>query len=146
VATNERFMAVSPAALWDALADPDGYGHWVVGSKQIRDADPAWPAPGSRFFHTIGIGPLSLSDQTESLEADAPRLLRMRAKARPFGAAQVTMELTPAVGGTLVRMTENPDGLMSVLALNPFFQLATRARNAESLARLERLALRESVR
>jgi hypothetical protein len=31
---------------------------------------------------------------------------------------------------------------MSVLALNPLFQLATKARNAESLMRLERLALR----
>jgi hypothetical protein len=41
-------------------------------------------------------------------------------------------------------MTENPAGLMSVLALNPLVQLATKARNAESLARLERLALRRS--
>jgi uncharacterized protein YndB with AHSA1/START domain len=137
-------MPVPPAAVWDALADPAGYGDWVVGSKLIRDADPSWPAPGSRFFYTIGIGPLKISDQTESLEAEAPRLLRMRAKARPYGAAQVTMEMTPDAGGTVVRMTENPDGLMAVLALNPLFQLATKARNAESLARLERLALRKS--
>ena len=137
-------MPVSPAAVWDALADADGYGDWVVGSKKIRAADVSWPAPGARLHHTIGIGPLTLSDETESLEAEPPRLLRMCAKARPFGAARVTMEMTPEVGGTLVRMTENPAGLMSVLALNPLVQLATKARNAESLARLERLALRRS--
>jgi uncharacterized protein YndB with AHSA1/START domain len=144
VATNERFMPLAPAAVWDALADPGGYADWVVGSQRIRAADPTWPAPGSRFHHTIGVGPLTVDDHTESLEADAPRRLRMRARARPFGAAHVTMELTPEVGGTLVRMTEDPDGRLSVLSLNPFFQLATKARNAESLKRLELLALRRA--
>ncbi len=145
MATNERFMAVSPEQVWDALADPGGYGSWVVGSKRIRAADASWPMPGARFHHTIGIGPLALDDHTESLDAQAPRLLRMRAKARPLGTAQVTMELEPQVGGTLVRMTENPDGLGAVLALNPLVQLATKVRNAESLARLERLALRMAM-
>ena len=45
MATNERFMAVPPQAVWDVLADPAGYGYWVVGSKLIRDAEPDWPAP-----------------------------------------------------------------------------------------------------
>jgi len=82
VATNERFMPVTPPAIWEALADPDTYGFWVVGSKRIRDADPAWPAPGTRFHHTIGVGPFTVNDHTRSLEAQAPRLLRMRAKGR----------------------------------------------------------------
>ena len=93
-------MAVAPAAVWKALADADTYGDWVVGSKRIRSADAAWPAPGSRFHHTVGVGPLSIDDHTESLEAHPPTLLRMRAKARPFGTAQVTLELTPSDGGT----------------------------------------------
>jgi len=41
----------------------------------------------------------------------------------------------------MVRMTENPDGLYRPLALNPLMELLTRARNAESLMRLEELAL-----
>ena len=45
VATNRRFMPVPPQAVWDALADPAGYGYWVVGSKEIRDAEPGFPAP-----------------------------------------------------------------------------------------------------
>ena len=142
MATNERFMAVSPAAVWDALADARTYGDWVVGSNRIRAADAAWPAPGSRFHHTVGVGPLSVDDHTESLEADPPTLLRMRAKARPFGTAKVTLELTPSDGGTYVRMTENPDGLSSVLGLNPLVHLFTMVRNAESLKRLEQIARR----
>lgn len=137
-------MAVPPTAVWEALADSGGYAYWVVGSKLIRDADPDWPAPGSKFHHTIGVGPLTVSDHTESLEADPPRRLQMRAKARPLGTARVTMELEPRDGGTLVRMTERPDGLTAVLGLNPFVHLFTKARNTESLMRLEELALRRA--
>jgi uncharacterized protein YndB with AHSA1/START domain len=142
MATNERFMPVPPAAVWDALADAYGYGYWVVGSSEIRDVDEHWPQPGSRFHHTVGIRPLRVSDHTESLEARRPSLLRMRAKARPVGTARVTMTLEPLDGGTRVRMTENPDGLTGWLSLNPFVQLLVKARNAESLMRLEELALR----
>ena len=139
-------MSVPPEAVWDALADADGYGYWVVGSKEIRDADPNWPQPGSRFHHTVGVGPLEISDHTESLEAQRPSLLRIRAKARPLGTAQVTLTMTPQDGGTRVRMTENPDGLTSWLTLNPLMQLLTKGRNAESLMRLEELALRQAGR
>ena len=95
VATNERFMPVPPEAVWEALADPGGYGYWVVGSKEIRDAEPDWPAPGSRFHHTSASGRSRSRDHTESLEAERPRLLRLRAKGRPLGTATVTLTLTP---------------------------------------------------
>ena len=142
MATNHRFMTVAPEAVWSVLADPAGYGYWVVGSKVIRGADDDWPAPGSKFHHTVGVGPLEISDHTESLEARPPKLLTLRAKARPLGTARVTMEMTAQDGGTMVRMTENPDGLSSVLALNPLVHAVTKLRNAESLMRLEELALR----
>ena len=142
MATNERYMAVPPEAVWNALADPGGYAYWVVGSKLIRDADAAWPAPGSRFHHTIGVGPLTLSDHTLALEAEPPRRFKLRAKGRPLGTATVTLELTPHAGGTLVRMTENPDGAFAFMRLNPAVHVLTKARNAESLMRLEELALR----
>jgi uncharacterized protein YndB with AHSA1/START domain len=142
VAKNERFMPVPPDAVWDVLADPGAYAYWVVGSKVIRDAEPAWPAPGSKFHHTVGFGPFTVSDHTVSLEAERPRLLQLRAKGRPLATARITMEMEPVDGGTRVRMTENPDGLTSVFTLNPVLQLLTRGRNAESLMRLEELALR----
>ena len=73
------------------------------------------------------------------------RRLRLRAKARPLGTAQVTLELAPSGDGTYVRMTENPDGLSSVLGLNPLVHLLTMARNAESLRRLEQIARRRAA-
>lgn len=146
VATNERFMPVPPEAVWDTLADSGSYAYWVVGSKVIRDADPHWPEPGSRFHHTVGLGPFKVSDHTEAVEADRPRLFRLRAKGRPAGTALVTLELTPRDGGTLVRMSENPDGVFAALTVNPLVQLFTRGRNAESLMRLEELALLEAER
>lgn len=144
MASNERFMPVPPEAVWDSLADPAAYGYWVVGSKEIRDADPAWPAPGSKFHHTIGFGPFEIRDHTVALEAERPRLMRLRAKGRPLGTARVTLEMTAFDEGTLVKMTENPDGVTSLLALNPIVQLLTIGRNAESLMRLEELALRRA--
>lgn len=142
MAINERFMPVAPDAVWDALADAGGYAYWVVGSRQIRDADPTWPAPGARFHHTVGFGPLTVHDHTVAVEARRPELLRLRVKARPMVTAQVTFELEAANGGTRVRMREDPDGLTSWMVLNPLFHLLTRGRNAESLARLEELAMR----
>jgi uncharacterized protein YndB with AHSA1/START domain len=137
-------MPVPPEAVWDVLADPGGYEYWVVGSKAIRDAEPAFPAPGSKFHHTIGFGPMTLRDHTEVLEAARPTLLRLRAKGRPVGTATVELRMTPKDGGTSVQMVETPDGAYSLLALNPVLHVMTKLRNAESLMRLEDLARRRS--
>jgi uncharacterized protein YndB with AHSA1/START domain len=133
-------MQVPPEAIWAVLADPESYSYWVVGSKVIRDAEPEWPAPGSKFHHTIGAGPIKIADHTVAIDSEPPRLLRVRAKGRPAGTATVTLEMIPEDGGTLVRMTENPDGVFAVLALNPLMHLFTLGRNSESLMRLEELA------
>ena len=142
MSTNTRFMPVPPSAVWDALADAGGYGYWVVGSKIIRDSDATWPAPGSKIHHTVGLGPFQFNDHTESVEAVEPHRLQLRAKVRPLGTARVTLEMTPKDGGTVVRMTENPDGVFRPLALLVPLQVLSGLRNAESLMRLEELALR----
>jgi uncharacterized protein YndB with AHSA1/START domain len=141
VSTNSRFIPAPPETVWRVLADPQSYAYWVVGSKRVRDADPSWPAPGSRFHHTVGIGPFTVDDHTESLAYDPPRRLELCAKARPLGLAMVTIELEPQEGGTCVRLTENPGGIQKPLALLPPLQLLAKARNAKSLERIERLAL-----
>jgi uncharacterized protein YndB with AHSA1/START domain len=140
VATNSRYMPVAPEAVWGVLADADGYEYWVVGSKAIRDADPGFPSPGTRFHHTIGFGPLTLRDHTEVLDAEPPRSLRLRTKGRPLGVATVTVRLTPEKGGTTVEMVEHPAGPFAVLGLNPLLHAVTKLRNARSLMRLEDLA------
>ena len=142
--TIDRFMPVPPVAVWAALADPGSYGYWVVGSKLIRDADPDWPAPGSRFHHTIGFGPFTVDDHTVAIESEPPCRLVLRAKGRPALTARVTLDLLPEDGGTRVRMGERPDGVFAPLRLNPLVHLATRWRNTESLMRLEELAMRHA--
>ena len=143
MSTNNRFIPAPPEKVWQVLADPGSYGYWVVGSKRIRDADPSWPAPGSRFHHTVGFGPFTVSDHTESLAYDPPRRLELRAHARPLGLAKVVLELEPADGGTRIKITENPTGVQKPLALFPPLQLLAKVRNRESLARIERLVMGE---
>ena len=110
-------MPVPPQAVWDALADPASYGYWVVGSKEIRDAEPGFPAPGTKFHHTIGFGPLTLQDHTEVIEAVEPQYLWLRAKGRPLGTAKVILRMTPVDGGTLGRDRGGPRrGLLAALA------------------------------
>ena len=71
MAVNEIEMSVPPERVFDVLSDPRSYGRWVVGSRAIHAADPAWPAPGSVFEHTQGFGPLPLlRDVTTVLACD----------------------------------------------------------------------------
>jgi len=145
VAKNQRFMPVLPEAVWAVLADPPAYGYWVVGSKYIRDADARFPAVGTKLHHTIGVGPITLKDHTEVLESEPPRRLKLRAKGRPFGTASVELVLEPGDDGTHVTIIEDPDQIWTPLKYNPLVQVFTRVRNAESLMRLEELALRWQV-
>ena len=145
MAKNQRFMPVPPQAVWAVLADPPAYGYWVVGSKYIRDADEGFPAVGTKLHHTIGVGPITLNDHTEVLEAEPPRRLKLRAKGRPFGTASVELVLEPGDDGTHVTIIEDPDQGWTPLKYNPLVQVFTRVRNAESLMRLEELALRWEV-
>jgi uncharacterized protein YndB with AHSA1/START domain len=139
---TERLMRVPPDAVWETLARAGTYADWVVGAQAIRAVDPTWPEPGSRFHHRIGVGPLMVFDHSEVLEAVPGRLLRFRGKARPLAIATVTFELEPADGGTRVRMTQELDGPYRLYELNPLVPLLTRARNARSLANLERVTAR----
>ncbi len=138
-------MPVPPEAVWAVLATPGAYAYWVVGSKRIRDADEAFPAVGTKLHHTIGVGPLTLNDHTEVLVSEPPRRLKLRAKGRPVGTASVELTMEPCDGGTNVSIVEDPDQIYTPLKYNPLVQLATRVRNAESLMRLEELALREAA-
>jgi Polyketide cyclase / dehydrase and lipid transport len=140
-------MPVSPQAIWDVLASAGDYRHWVVGSKEVRGADDGFPVPGTRFYHSVGVGPLTVRDHTEVIAADPPLRLQLRAKARPLGTARVTLEIEPdGNGGASVRMSERPDGIYAPLSLNPLVHLLTKLRNAESLRRLECRAMVKSAR
>ncbi len=141
MAVNQIDMHVAPERVFDVLSDPRSYGRWVVGSRAIHAADPAWPAPGSVFEHTQGFGPLPLlRDHTIVLASTRPAMLRLRVQARPLTVAHVTLRLAPHASGTRVVMEEVPADLRSKITMNPLVDPLIRLRNAESLRRLKRLA------
>jgi hypothetical protein len=75
------------------------------------------------------------------LDVNAPYLLELRAKARPFGTAEVKLLLTPGrAGSTDVTMIETAGDAVSHLLFNPMTAPLVRLRNMESLRRLKRMA------
>lgn len=140
MARNEIVIAAPPEDVFGVLADGRNYGHWVVGSSEIRDVEPGFPAVGSRFHHKVGWGPLKVSDHTEVLESEPPRLLKLKAKARPLGTALVTIELERDELGTRATMIEDAGDTLTAFIFNPLTHLLVRGRNAESLRRLKELA------
>lgn len=139
MATTHAQIAATPDQVFSALANPENYGDWVVGSDTIRDADPDWPKVGSRFHHRVGFGPFKVRDHTEVLAVDSPRRLVMHARARPLGTAKVTMLLAECDGGTHVTMVEVAGDRLSRLALNRLTDPLIHLRNVESLRRLKRI-------
>jgi uncharacterized protein YndB with AHSA1/START domain len=139
MATTRTQIAASPDEVFAALANPENYGDWVVGSDTVRDADPAWPKVGTRFHHRIGFGLLKVSDHTEVLAVDPPHRLVMHARARPLGTAKVTMLLAGGDGRTDVTMIEVAGDRLSRLALNRLTDPLIHVRNVEALRRLKRI-------
>ena len=143
MALNEIEVAAPAEAVWDVLSDPRAYAEWVVGTKRVRGADDGFPAEGTRLYHTVGAGPLSLSDSTRVLASEPQRRLVLDARLGPLGAARVTVELVEHDGGTTVVLTEEGTrGPNRVLA--SVGDLALRGRNLWSLERLKELAERRA--
>jgi uncharacterized protein YndB with AHSA1/START domain len=140
MAHNEIHVEAPPEAVFAVLSDPRSFARWVVGSRKIRSADAAWPAPGTTFDHAVGVGPFMLPDSTTVQAAEPPHLLQMLVRARPITQAIVTLQLRPEAAGTRVVMDERPADRRSRLVFNPLGEPLIRLRNAESLRRLKRLA------
>jgi uncharacterized protein YndB with AHSA1/START domain len=141
MAVNEIEVAAPPETVWDVLADPQAYAEWVLGTKRIRGADDGFPAEGTRLYHTIGAGPLSLSDWTRVVESEPPRRLVLDARLGPLGAARVVIELYERDGGTRVVVAEQGTRGPNVV-LSRAGDVALRGRNRWSLDRLRDLAER----
>jgi uncharacterized protein YndB with AHSA1/START domain len=140
VARNETFIDAPPRAVFELLSDPRTYGHWVVGSREIRAADESWPEAGSKFDHSVGVTPLVNHDHTEVLRSCPPVMLELRARSRPFPTARVTIHLQPEREGTRVTLIEEPASRLLNVLSGPVGHAAVRLRNVESLRRLKELA------
>ena len=140
MARNEIFVGAPPSAVFDVLSDPRTYANWVVGSREIRAADKAWPAPGTAFDHTVGKPPLLIKDDTRVVQSLSPVMIELLARARPLPTARVKLNLQAERGGTRVTMIEDTANRLLNLLMGPLFHAAVRVRNRESLRRLKALA------
>src|SRR3954447_1889851 len=140
MSVNETYVDATPEAVFDVLADPFSYGHWVVGASETRDADSDWPRPGSKFHHTQGAFGVGLPDSTSVVAAERPRTLVLEARIRPFAVNKVELRLYPSGRGTKVVMVEYPTGGIAARVENPLIELSLKLRNVEALRRLRKMA------
>jgi len=140
VSENRIVVETRPERVFAVLADPDRYAEWVLGAARVRDADSAWPDPGSLLHHSTGTGPLTIDDSTEVVECEPPHRLVLLARLGPLGAFRVELDLVPeGDSSTLVTMSEAPVEGLSKLA-GPVGDAAGAVRNKLSLRALKRLA------
>jgi hypothetical protein len=129
-------MAATADDVWAMLSDGWTYSAWVVGTVKIRDVDAEWPAVGTKLHHAFGAWPLMIQDETEVLEQEDRRRLRMQARGWPMGEATVELVLHPAGNHTLVEMYEEPTAGPGAWLNNPLVEAVGKKRLAETLSRL----------
>ncbi|GAC1327085.1 MAG: SRPBCC family protein [Mycobacteriales bacterium] len=139
MSVNRIRMAAPPASVFAVLRNGFSYSDWVVGTKQIRAVDEAWPAPGTLLHHSVGLGPARLSDDTKVLSVDPDRCLELEARAWPAGTARVVLRLSAVGTGTEVEIEEHPLRGVAARLHNPLFDLLIWLRNVETLRRLKRI-------
>ena len=139
MAKNSLTIDAAPADVWAVLADARTYEHWVVGCDDIRAVEGDWPAVGSRFFHTVGVGPIKTKDNTAVLECEPNQRLVLEARARPAGVAKVIFTLEQVAGeastGTDVTIEEFPVKGVAKAIDNPIQDNLIKVRNVETLRR-----------
>jgi uncharacterized protein YndB with AHSA1/START domain len=138
----ERVIKTTPQRVWDVLSDGWLYPLWVVGASRMREVDGNWPEVGSKLHHSVGTWPALLDDDTEVLDVDPLHLLELRARAWPFGEAQVRLHLTAQGAGTRVVIEEDAVAGPGVLVPKALRAPGLKWRNVETLRRLAYIAER----
>jgi hypothetical protein len=140
VSTNSRIVKASADQVWRVLSDGWLYPVFVVGATRMRNVDEQWPEVGAELHHSVGVWPLVLDDTTSVLESQPPTMLKLRARARPGGEAEVTFRLRPRGPETEVTIEEDAVAGPSRLVPKPVRDLPLGWRNVETLRRLAFIA------
>ncbi|MFI5526166.1 SRPBCC family protein [Streptomyces platensis] len=143
MARNRRLILSSPSEVWDLLSDSHRYGEWVSGTQQVIAADPHWPAAGARLRVRVGIGRLALDDTCVVRICEPQRRLELEAKADPFGAARIAMNLIPWGESTLFVLDWHPLRGPGIRMHGLPVDYLVSIRNGMMLTKLARIAVRE---
>jgi hypothetical protein len=133
-------VTAPPDKVWRVLCDGWVYPTWVVGATRMRRVDSAWPRPGSKLHHSVGVWPAVINDFTESLDWVEGERLVLRAHGWPAGAAEVDLILKECDGGTEITMLEDAVAGPGRLVPRPVRQALSVIRNREGLRRLGYIA------
>ena len=126
--------------VFGVLVEPETYPQWLIGAEAIRSVDDGWPAVGSRFHHRVGLGPFTVPDSTTVLEVDAPELLALLVRARPFVSAVARFEVHPTDDHQcIVTLEEEPTLRTLGNLVRPVLDPLVHVRNHRSLRRLARV-------
>ncbi len=139
MAFASREIHARPHDVYQVLLDPRTYPRWLAGAADIRGVDDDWPRPGSRFHHRVGVGPLTIPDNTEVLAVEPDHLLRLAVRARPFVSAVVTFRLLGEDDRCVVTFEEEPAHRLIGNLVRPVLDPITHVRNHRSLRRLAQL-------
>ena len=114
-ASVEQTFTAAPEAVWQTITDVDAFPSWREGLKRVqrlpdRDGRPVWVEEGRSGKMTLAVE-----------RVEAPRLLvgRIVDPGLPFGGTW-TYEITPATGGSRLRITEDGE------IYNPVFRFMAR--------------------
>ncbi len=140
MATVTTFIPAPPDQVFGVLANGWYYSGWVVGTSHMRAVEAGWPAKGTRVFHSSGVWPAALGDETQVDEVSINERLVVTARGQPFGAARIELLLTPEGAGTRVTLDEAPISGPGAWLHNPITERLLHRRNTEALARLSAIA------
>jgi hypothetical protein len=145
MAVNRRHVeGVAPADVWSVLADGQSYGYWVVGTRAVREVTGEWPDVGAALHYVVGHLPLRKDDYTESVAVQPHRRLQLEAHAWPIGTIHIELSVERSPTGCVITIEEHPKtGLLKALH-NPLVDVALKARNVETLRRLEKAVRQRS--
>jgi uncharacterized protein YndB with AHSA1/START domain len=142
--TVTRMVEATPEQIWRVLEDGWSYPSWVVGASRMRAVSEEWPAKGAKLYHSAGVWPAVVNDDTSVLESEQPRLLKLQARGWPAGEATVELRIEPAGNGSKITMVEDvtrgPGRYLPQALRQPPIAL----RNTETLRRLAYMAERRT--
>lgn len=140
MSTNTRTMTCTPDDVFRILGDGWLFPAWVVGASRMREVDETWPAPGARLYHSFGVWPMLIDDETVVESLEPGRRIVMRPKGWPIGEARVTIDVKPRGDGCVVRIQEEAVAGPGRFVPEWIMDLMLHARNRETLHRLAYLA------